>query len=389
MPFSRADRSRLAEWWFTVDRRLLVASLALLAVGLVVSFAASPAVAVKKGLPALYFVERHAAVALVAGSVLWAISLLDPRAVRRLALALFLAGLAAMVLVLVTGEEINGARRWLRIAGFSLQPSEIVKPAFVVLAAWAFSERAKRPDVPAWPLAAGLYALLAVILVQQPDVGQTVLVSLVWGVLFVLAGGSLLWAGGLLAAVVAGLAIAYATLGYVRLRVDRFFNPSPGDNSQVDRALQAFTEGGLLGRGPGEGTIKTVLPDAHTDFILAVIAEEYGALACLALLALFAYLAFRPILVTARNPDPFIRLAVPGLALLLAFQALINMGVNTGLLPPKGITLPFVSAGGSSALATAITLGMMLALSRRRPGATRVSIGASSDSLLGRRPLQS
>jgi len=389
MPFSRADRSRLAEWWFTVDRRLLTASLALLAVGLVVSFAASPAVALKKGLPALYFVERHAAVALLAGAVLWAVSLLDPRAVRRLALVLFLAGLAAMVLVLMTGEEINGARRWLRIAGVSLQPSEIAKPAFVVLAAWAFSERARRPDVPAWPLAAGLYVLLAVVLVQQPDVGQTVLVSLVWGVLFVLAGGSLLWAGGFLAAGLAGLALAYATLGYVRLRVDRFFNPSPGDNSQVDRALQAFTEGGLLGRGPGEGTIKTVLPDAHTDFILAVIAEEYGALACLALLALFAYLAFRPIFTTARSPDPFIRLAVPGLALLLAFQALINMGVNTGLLPPKGITLPFVSAGGSSALATAITLGMMLALSRRWPGATRVSISAPLDSLPGRRPLQS
>lgn len=390
MPFSRADRSVLAEWWFTVDRRFLGAAVALLVIGLIVSFAASPAMAVKKGLPPLYFVERQAAYGLLALVVMWSISLLGPRGVRRLAMLLLVAGLAMMVLVLMTGEEINGAKRWLRLGGFSLQPSELAKPAFVVVAAWAFGESLRRSDVPALSLAVGVYAAFAVILVQQPDVGQTVLISLVWGTLFVLAGQPLVWAAALVAAGVAGLATAYATLGYVKLRIDRFLDPTPGDNSQVDRALQAFAEGGLLGRGPGEGTIKTILPDAHTDFILAVIAEEYGAVACLALLALFAYLTFRPILRVARSGDPFIRLAVIGLALLLAYQALINMGVNTGLLPPKGMTLPFISAGGSSALATAVTLGMLLALTRRRPAANGISTSGlpQSDSLIARGPVE-
>jgi cell division protein FtsW len=374
MAITRADRSVLAEWWFTVDRRLLVAAIALAAIGLVVSFAATPAVAVKKGLPPLYFVERHALFAALAVVVLAAISLLDLRGVRRLALVLFGGGIVLMILVLTSGEEINGARRWLRIAGFSLQPSELAKPAFVVLTAWAFAETTRRRDLPAMPIAIGLFALFAVLLVQQPDVGQTVLISLVWGALFVLAGQSLAWAVALVAGGIAGLATAYFTLGYVKVRIDRFFAPTPGDNSQVDRALQAFAEGGLFGRGPGEGTIKTILPDAHTDFILAVIAEEYGAVACLALIVLFAYLTFRPILRSTRSADPFVRLAVPGLALLLAFQTLINMGVNTGLLPPKGMTLPFISAGGSSALATAVTVGMLLALTRRRPALDAVVI---------------
>ena len=391
MPFSRADRSRVAEWWFTVDRRLFVAALLLVFVGILASFAASPAVAAKKGLAPLYFVERHAAVALIAVAVMWAISLLDDRGVRRLALVLFAGGLALMAVVLVTGEEINGARRWLRIAGLSLQPSELAKPGFVVLAAWAFAEGTKRPDVPALPIAIGVFVAFAALLVQQPDVGQTVLASLAWGALFVLAGQPLAWALALVLVGFAGLAVAYVTLGYVKIRVDRFLDPSSGTNEQVDRALQAFAEGGLFGRGPGEGTIKTILPDAHTDFILAVIAEEYGAIACLALLALFAYLTFRPILRTARAPDAFTRLAVPGLSLLLAFQALINMGVNTGLLPAKGMTLPLVSAGGSSALATAVTLGMMLALTRRRPGLDGVAASnfPQPESLVMRRPVRS
>jgi cell division protein FtsW len=390
MAITRADRSVLAEWWFTVDRRLFVAAIALAGIGLIVSFAATPAVAVKKGLPPLYFVERQALFAALGLVVMAAISLLDLRGVRRLALVLFGGGVALMILVLTSGEEINGARRWLRIAGFSLQPSELAKPAFVVLAAWAFAESLRRRDLPALPVAIGLFAVFAVLLVQQPDVGQTVLISLVWGALFVLAGQSLAWAMALAAGGIAGLATAYMTLGYVKSRIDRFIAPTPGDNSQVDRALQAFAEGGLFGRGPGEGTIKTILPDAHTDFILAVIAEEYGAVACLALIVLFAYLTFRPIFRSARSSDPFVRLAVSGLALLLAFQTLINMGVNTGLLPPKGMTLPFISAGGSSALATAVTVGMLLALTRRRPALDAVVISdlPHSSSLIGEKAVR-
>lgn len=370
MPFSRADKSLVSEWWFTVDRRLLAAVILLLAIGIVASFAASPAVAVRRGLPPLYFVERQAAFAATALVIMVGTSMLDTRGVRRLAALLFAASLVMLVYVLIGGEEINGARRWVRIAGLSLQPSEIAKPAFVVLAAWALAEAGRRRDVPALPIAIGLWAALTALLVPQPDVGQTVLVGFVWGALFVLAGQPVAWAAGFGAIGVAGLAVAYASLGYVKSRVDRYWSPTVGDNSQVDRARQAFTEGGLLGRGPGEGTIKTVFPDSHTDFVLAVIAEEYGAIACLAILALFAYLAFRPILAVARTPDAFTRLAATGLALLISLQALINIGVNTDLLPPKGMTLPFISSGGSSALGTAVTFGMLLALTRRRPGAS-------------------
>lgn len=383
MAFSRADRSVLAEWWFTVDRALLGAVLGMLAVGVLVSLAASPAVAVKKGFSPFHFVERHMVFAIMGATLVFAVSLLDERAIRRLALVVFVAAVAAMVAVLGWGEEINGARRWLRVVGFSLQPSELAKPAFVVLSAWALAQAGLRRDVPALPIALGLYASVAVILVQQPDVGQTVLISLIWGMMFVLAGQSLLWSALLALGGAAGLVSAYLTLGYVRLRVNRFLNPVPGDHSQTDRALQSFSEGGFFGRGPGEGTIKTILPDAHTDFILAVIAEEYGIILCLLLLAAYAYLVFRPISRVAGHPDPFVRLAVTGLCFSVGAQALINMAVNVGLLPAKGMTLPFISAGGSSLLSVALTMGIVLALTRRRPGTQGVLISpfAPSESL--------
>ena len=369
MRFSRADKSRLTEWWFTTDFLVLMAILVLAGIGLVLSLAASPSVALRAGLPAYYFVTRQAIFA-VAGIVLMVmVSLLDPRAVRRLALAIFSAALAALVFVHFYGNELNGARRWLSIAGHSLQPSEFAKPAFVVLSAWLLAEAHDRPQMPALPLAVVLAALLAGLLVSQPDVGQTLLVLAVWTALF-FASGQPVWRAAAIGVVAAGgLFGAYHTFSHVRFRIDRFLNPLPGDLSQVDRAMQSFAQGGFLGRGPGEGTIKNVLPDAHTDFIFAVVAEEYGILACLALLGLFAFIVFRLMKRAANEPDAAIRLGIVGLALLFGLQALINMGVNVGLLPAKGMTLPFISAGGSSMLAISLTLGMALALARRRPAA--------------------
>ena len=277
-----------------------------------------------------------------------------------------------MALVLLVGAEINGARRWLHVGGYSLQPSEFAKPAFVVLSAWLLAEGERRPDMPAMPMAVSLYLLLVGLLVLQPDVGQALLVSLVWGALFLLAGRPLRWFFVLAAALACGLLVAYMSLGYVRWRIDRFLHPTVGDSFQTDRALHSFIEGGFFGKGPGEGTIKTVLPDAHTDFIFAVIAEEYGVLACLVLLALFVLVAVR---VFSRHVDQsgsFATLAAAGLTLLFVLQAIINMAVNVGLIPAKGMTLPFISSGGSSMLAVGLTMGMLLAVTRRRPDPARV-----------------
>jgi len=316
-------------------------------------------------LSAFYFVKRHVAIALLGALLMLILSLQSPRMVRRIALGLFICSIAAMVYVFWAGEEINGARRWVRILGLSLQPSELAKPAFVVLSAWAFAEYERRRDVPALPVAIGLYLLFVGLLALQPDVGQALLVSLVWGAMFVLAGMPLAWAFAFVLAAVAGLTIAYLTLPYIQDRVHSFLYPVAGDNSQVERAVNSFIEGGLFGRGPGEGTIKTVLPDAHTDFIFAVIAEEYGVIACLAVLALFVFIVFRTLVHAVAREDLSIRYTVAGLALLIGGQALINMGVNVGLLPPKGMTLPLISAGGSSLVAVSITFGMILSLTRR------------------------
>jgi cell division protein FtsW len=374
MRISRTDKSLLAEWWFTVDRPLLAAILALVGIGLLLSLAATPVVALKKGLPAFYFVERHAAYAAIGVAAMLAVSMMSARAIRRIALALFVGGLALMILVLLTGEEINGARRWLRVAGLSLQPSELVKPAFAVLSAWAFAESERRTDMPALAFAIAFYLAFAVLLMLQPDVGQVLLVTLLWGALLFLSGRPLAWSVGLLAAGAGVLTGAYHMLPHVRLRIDRFLMPLPGDTSQTDRAFQSFLEGGFFGRGPGEGTIKNILPDARTDFIFAVVAEEYGVLACLMLLAIFAYIVFRTLARTLGEPDPFTRHAVTALTLLLGLQALINMAVNVGLVPAKGITLPFVSAGGSSHLAMSLACGMLLALGRRSPDPGRLKM---------------
>jgi cell division protein FtsW len=372
MSFSRADKSRIVEWAFTIDRLLLSAFSALIVIGCVLSFAASPAVALKKGLPTYYFVERHLLFAALATIVMLALSFLSPSGVRRAALAILIAAVAGMVVVLVSGAEMNGAQRWLSIAGHSLQPSEFAKPAFIVIIAWLFAEAVARHDVPAAPLAFLLWGGVVALLVSQPDVGQTVLISTTAGIMYVLAGLPLLGAAVLAALGGVGLWLAYENFGHVHSRLDRFFSAVPFENYQVDRAMQSFVEGGFFGRGPGEGTIKTVLPDAHTDFIFAVVGEEYGIIACLALLSLFALIVLKALIRAAEEPEAANRLAIQGLAVIFGLQAVINMGVNIGLLPPKGMTLPFISAGGSSMIALAITAGFLLALTRHRPHLQRL-----------------
>lgn len=367
MKISRADRSLLAEWSFTIDRGLLIALLSLIAIGVVLSVAASPAVALKKGLPTYYFVERHVFFAALGALLMIVISFFSPTGVRRLTAALFLVAVVGMVGVVFSGTEINGAQRWLTLGGCSIQPSEFMKPAFIVILAWLFGEAGARSDMPALPFGLALWALFDAILVAQPDVGQAILISTVAGLIYLLAGLPVIGAAILVLLGSGGMWMAYIYFPHVQSRFDKFFGLAPLENSQAGRAIQSFTEGGLFGRGPGEGVIKSILPDVHTDYIFAVIGEEYGAIACIALLGVFAFIVARALRRAASEPNVADRLAIQGLALVFGLQSLINMGVNIGLLPPKGMTLPFISAGGSSMLALSVTAGMLLALTRWRP----------------------
>ena len=384
MTLSRADQSLLAQWWFTIDRVLLAAIFITMAAGLVISLAASPSVAVSKGLTAFHFVQRHILFAAIGTVLILVLSLQSPAGIRRFALVVLIGSFAGLVAVQFWGVTANGAQRWLRILGYSLQPSELAKPAFVVLSAWAFAQSQLRKDMPGLPIAIVLFILFGGLLILQPDIGQTLLISIVWGALFVLAGLSIIWVISLGICAAAGIVAAYFALPHVRFRIEQFFSPVQEETSQLARAYRSFIEGGFLGRGPGEGTIKTSLPDAHTDFIFAVIAEEYGVAACLGLLALFAVMVYRALIRAVRERDLSNRFAIAGLALLIGFQALINMGVNVGLLPAKGMTLPMISAGGSSMIGVSVALGMLLGLTRRRADNQDVNLPVFSPTEFGR-----
>lgn len=367
---SRAEPSLSGRWWWSIDRVILGALVALMVSGVVLLMAGGPPVAERLGLSTFHFVNRQAAYLLVALTIFTGVSFMTPRMVRRSALLLFTVSLAMVVATLYLGVEVKGARRWLTMGPLgSVQPSEFIKPAFVVLAAWAFAEGTRRPDLPGTIMAFLLLPLTIVPLVLQPDFGQTMLITLVWAGLFFVAGLHWFWVLGLGGAGAFGILVAYQLVPHVRARIERFMDKGSGDTFQVDTALESFAQGGWLGKGPGEGTVKRILPDAHTDFIFAVTAEEFGIIVCIALVMLFALIVLRSLMVAQKAEDPFIRLAVTGLALLFGIQAAINMMVNLHMMPAKGMTLPFISYGGSSLISLAIGTGFLLALTRKRPRA--------------------
>jgi cell division protein FtsW len=367
MRFTRTDRSLLSEWWFSVDRMLVGAVIVIMVLGSLISLAASPAASHRFGEPPMHFFVRHLLFMLPSIVLMLVASMLDVRQMRRVALILYIVGLGLIVAALAQNIERNGAVRWLVIGGQSIQPSEFAKPGFVILTAWLFGEASKRDDMPALPIALALLLTLGTGLVMQPDIGQTLLITLVWGGLFFLAGYSVIWIMLAGAAAAGSFVAAYMTIAHVKSRLDRFLHPGAGDTHQTDTALAAFREGGWFGRGPGEGKVKLELPDAHTDYIFAVIAEEFGIILCLVLVAVYAFIVWRGFQAAARSRDPFIRLALSGLMMLFGFQALINMAVNVDLLPAKGMTLPFISYGGSSMLAMGLTMGLAVGFARRRP----------------------
>ena len=375
---SRAERTPFAAWWWTVDRLTLAALVAIMLGGIVLSLAASPPVAARLGFDAFYFVHRHVFYLVPALGVMLATSFLPPRQIRRLALIVFIASFALVVATLFIGAEVKGARRWIVLAGITIQPSEFLKPSFVILIAWLFAESARKSDVPATTFS--LLLLLGVVggLVLQPDFGQTMLIGLVWGALFFMAGMRLIWVVGLGGTALLGLAGAYATIPHVARRIKRFLDPASGDTFQVDTAVESFLRGGWCGRGPGEGTVKRILPDSHADFVFAVAAEEFGIVLCLVLVALFAFVVLRALAKAMRNDDPFVRFATAGLAVLFGAQSAINMAVNLALIPAKGMTLPFISYGGSSMISLAYGMGMLLALTRERPRSALLAIPGPS-----------
>ncbi|MCX8101638.1 MAG: putative lipid II flippase FtsW [Geminicoccaceae bacterium] len=360
--FPRTDRSLLGTWWWTVDRVLLAGLVLLLLVGVVIVFAASPPVGMLRFKDPYYFILRHLVFAIPAALLILGCSLLAPLGVLRLAKGVFALGVVLMVLALLFGPEINGAHRWLRVGGVQLQPSEFVKPALVVLVA---AIAASRPWPAATATSLALAAIVIGLLLLQPDLGMAAIVLATLGLQLFVAG--LPW---LVVALVAGIGIGGALLAYelfprVSSRVDAYFAP-PAEFTQIERALRAVASGGLFGRGPGEGIVKYNLPDAHTDFVFAATAEEFGILACLLIAALFAAILLRGLWRAHEAADRFCQIAAVGLAAQFGLQALVNMAVNLNLVPTKGMTLPFISYGGSSMLALGIATGWLLALTRAR-----------------------
>jgi cell division protein FtsW len=363
---SRAERGPVADWFWTIDRFFLATFILLMGIGFMLSFAASPAVAERLNLDSFHFVKRHAAFLLPSLAVMIAISFMSPRQVRRTSMILLLASIAMMVLALFFGAEVKGSRRWISIAGLSVQPSEFMKPAFVVVCAWLFSEHARQPEIPGNLFAILLFGIVAALLVAQPDLGQTILTTAVWGGMFFMAGMPWLWIVVLGGSAVGGLVVAYTVLPHVAGRIDRFMT-GEGDTFQVDTALQAIIRGDWFGQGPGEGIVKRIIPDSHTDFIFSVAAEEFGIVFCMVIVLIFAFLVMRGLSHAFRERNDFNRFAVAGLVLQIGIQSMINIGVNLQLLPAKGMTLPLISYGGSSMVAICVTAGFILALTRHRP----------------------
>ncbi|MCX5578238.1 putative lipid II flippase FtsW [Kaistia terrae] len=374
---SRADRSVFAEWWWTVDKYLLFGFLTLLIAGVVLSLAGSPPVAERIGLDSFHFVKRHVFFVVPTIAIMIATSFLSPRNVRRTALIVFSIALVLMFATLFVGQEVKGARRWINILGFSLQPSEFVKPAFLVLSAWLFTENSRRNDIPGNIFAMLLLAIVAALLVAQPDLGQTLLVVIAWSAVFFMAGLSWFWIAGLAGLAGVGIVAAYTVFPHFAGRINRFLDPAAGDTFQVDTALNSIVHGGWFGRGPGEGVVKRILPDSHTDFIFAVAAEEFGIILCMCLVLMFGFVVVRGMSHSLKNEDAFVRLASAGLLVLFGVQSVINMAVNLNLMPAKGMTLPFISYGGSSMLAIAFQMGLVLALTRRRFEAASLTSGFS------------
>jgi cell division protein FtsW len=352
-------------WWKVIDQQTIIAMVILLAFSLMLVTTASPAVANRIGLTDNYFSSRHVVFLALAVIIILTFSLLDKKWIRRLAIFGFLGSLLMLVLVKFYGFEVKGATRWINIGGFSYQPSEFMKPFFAVVTGWILSLHYYE-EFPSFKVCFILFVSVAALLIIQPDFGMLVMVSAVFGIQLFVAGLPIIWLFIAIFASVFGSIGAYLLLPHVASRINRFLDPVNSENYQVTRSLEAFESGGLYGKGPGEGSVKQFLPDSHTDFIFAVAGEEFGAIICLMIIITFAYIVIRILINLLHEDDKFIQIAAIGIISQFGLQAVINMGVSLNLLPTKGMTLPFISYGGSSTLAISIGMGMLLGLTKRK-----------------------
>ncbi|GAB3449925.1 FtsW/RodA/SpoVE family cell cycle protein [Insolitispirillum peregrinum] len=366
LTFARTDTSILGRWWWTVDRWLLATVFLLVIVGMILLMAAGPAAADRIHADPFMFVRKQFFTMPFALALMLGVSMLSPLAVRKVGLIGFAITLLLLVVAPALGSEIKGSTRWLYIGGVSIQPSEFAKPCFAVVSGWVFSARHTSPGFPGYRIAVVLWLTLVGLLIIQPDLGQSMLVTAMWAAQFFLAGLHLFWVALLVAITLCGAVGAYFILPHVQKRVDSFLNPEGADTYQIQKAMQAFRDGGLFGRGPGEGTVKAALPDSHTDFIFAVAGEEFGMLVCLLVVGLFAFLVIRGMSRVMQENNLFVIIATGGLLVQFGTQAMVNMASSLHLMPTKGMTLPFISYGGSSIMGLGLGMGFILALTRKR-----------------------
>lgn len=387
---SRVDTSAVARWWRNLDRVTLACVGLLIGLGYVLMLAASPAVASRIGASRNMFILKQVIFLALAGAIVLGTSYLSRQAIKKLAIIGGIIALGATAMTLVHGMEIKGARRWIALPMMSVQPSEFLKPCFAVVTGWLLSARRSvvlwgNIAFPGMLIAFLCFGIILLLLKSQPDIGMLSVITMVFMTQLFVDGLKLYWVGLCVAGMAGAFAVAYIVFPHVQSRVQRFLHPDVGDHYQIDTALRAFGNGGLLGRGPGEGRVKDLLPDAHADFVFAVAGEEYGLILCIGIILLFGIIVLRTLLKLMHEDDPFVIVSAAGLVTGFGLQAFVNMGSTLHLIPTKGMTLPFISYGGSSAMSVALTMGMVLALTRHHVGQSR--IGQRTSAPYGQGPL--
>jgi cell division protein FtsW len=374
MIYNKDKKNLFDSWWNSIDRLTLLMLISLIIFSMVMVSTASPAVADRIGVESFFFIRKQFVYLTIAIFMMVAISFLSLENIKRFALIVFILCLISLVMVLLIGTEVKGSKRWLYLAGISLQPSEITKPVFAVETAYILSVNYNNIEYFNFKLSAVIYGILVILLILQPDFGMVVTVSTVWGGQLFLAGLSIMFILAIVTFAITGVIGAYCYLPHVTKRIDSFLSPDKSENYQIKKSLEAFLNGGVLGKGPGEGTVKQSLPDSHTDFIFAVIGEEFGAIVCFIVILIFAFIVIRGIVRVMYKNDKFVILATSGLLMQFGFQAMINIGVALHMFPTKGMTLPFISYGGSSIIATSIGMGMVLAMTKKRYGTIKIGV---------------
>ncbi|MBL4616102.1 MAG: cell division protein FtsW [Robiginitomaculum sp.] len=362
-------QSIIRDWYWSVDKISVLAVGLLILIGLLLSLASSPGAADRRDLiDPFYYLSRHLMFAGLAAVSVFVISMFSRRNARLLAFLALVCSLLFMIYILLFVDYTAGeAKRWIRIGSFTLQPSEFLKPGLMVMIAWLLV-KSQQTGIPGRLIAFAVYGFSSMLLLFQPDAGQTLLITISFVLIFFIAGMSWQWVTSFISLTVIGSIGVYLTMPHFASRIDRFLDPSSGDTHQVDMAMAAIQRGGVFGRGPGEGRVKNLIPDAHTDFIFSIAAEEFGMILCVIIIGLYALIVVRSLMRASRLMDPVSQLSATGLALLLGLQAFVNIGVNLQVIPTTGMTLPFISYGGSSMLAIGLTVGLLLAFTRSRPG---------------------